>query len=67
MKEVLIIYIFITLIIILEINMIKNKYIDSKLVNFIIIFLLHLYFFMISIYFDNISFYQLINSQFKNL
>ncbi len=67
MKEVLIIYIFIILMIILEINMIKNKYIDSKLVNFIIIFLLHVYFFMISIYFDDIIFYQLINiSEFKN-
>ena len=66
MLEVLIIYIFITLMIILEINMI-NKYVDSKSVNFTIIFLLLCVFLLISIYFDDIIFYQLINnSEFKN-
>ena len=66
MLEVLIIYIFITLMIILETNMI-NKYIDSKSVNFTIIFLLLCVFLLISIYFDDIIFYQLINnSEFKN-
>lgn len=66
MLEVLIIYIFIILMIILETNMI-NKYIDSKSVNFTIIFLLLCVFLLISIYFDDIIFYQLINnSEFKN-
>ena len=66
MLEVLILYIFITLMIILETNMI-NKYIDSKSVNFTIIFLLLCVFLLISIYFDDIIFYQLINnSEFKN-
>lgn len=66
MLEELILYIFITLMIILEINMI-NKYVDSKSVNFTIIFLLLCVFLLISIYFDDIIFYQLINnSEFKN-
>ena len=56
MLKVLIIYIFITLMIILETNMI-NKYIDSKSVNFTIIFLLLCVFLLISIYFDDIIFY----------
>ena len=45
MLEELILYVFVTLMIRLEINMI-NKYVDSKSVNFTIIFLLHVYCFI---------------------